>query len=125
PYLLLELPPEAAGAECKRRAVALGQQLEQLGAHARAGTHEEERQRQQLRVRRAGQRLSVPHDRVELDLPRGNWKGIACALEEGLTADALDRLREGWLAKNPSAAARARIHQATGQAWEGRGELGR
>ncbi|HLT32026.1 MAG TPA: protein kinase [Myxococcaceae bacterium] len=125
PYQLLDLALDVSGREARQRAVALGRELEQLGAHALSPAHEEERRRQQVRVRRMGQQLSVPLERLELDLPRGNWRGIARALDEGLTADALDRARESWLNRNPSAAARARIHQATGQAWEGRGDAER
>lgn len=125
PYQLLELAPDVTGREARQRAVTLGKELEQLGAHELDPAHEEERRRQQVRVRRMAQQLSLPLERLELDLPKGNWRGIARALDEGLTADALDRVREGWLNRNPSAAARARIHQATGQAWEGRGDAER
>ena len=121
PYALLGLKPDCSGAKARRRAQELSGELERLSSRPLTPDQQREQRHHLTQVREAGERLGTPSSRLGVDLPRGNWRGLAQALQEGLTADALDRAREGWLASNPGAASRARIHQATAQAWESRG----
>ena len=117
----LGLPQDVPCAEAKSRARELVRELESLGSRPMSVRQTREQLHLLVELHEAGERLGLPQRRLELDLARGNWRGIARALAAGLTAGELQRARETWLVQNGGVESRSRIHQATAQAWESRG----
>jgi serine/threonine-protein kinase len=121
PYALLGVPEDVPCAEAKARARELVRELDSLGARPLSVRQTREQLHLLAELHEAGERLGVPQQRLEVDLARGNWRGIARALAAGLTAGELERARETWLIRNGGVESRSRIHLATAQAWESRG----
>ncbi|MCI0668897.1 MAG: protein kinase [Myxococcaceae bacterium] len=123
PYGFLGVLPDSGFAELRQRGRELQRELEVLRARPlsqRQVVHLEEALR---RVASTLDQVDTPQRRVDVDIARGNFRGVARCLSAGLTVTALEAARAAWLQRHPAPRASVEIHLATGQAWEARGNL--
>ncbi len=75
------------------------------------------------KLKSAQETLGTPARRAEFDGLRGNFRGVARCIANGLTVTELEQIRARVLAQRQTHDSRAQIAFATGSAWEGKGQL--
>jgi serine/threonine-protein kinase len=123
PYAFLGMPQDAGFAELRQRGRELRRELEQAQTRPLSAAQSARLSGLLRQLESLLDMVSTPQKRVQTDVGRGNFRGIARCLSAGLTITELDAVRAATLQRTPGAEARAQIHLATGQSWEGRGDL--
>ncbi|MBK7858102.1 MAG: protein kinase [Archangiaceae bacterium] len=110
-YTLLGVSAAADAAAIRRRARALKVQLEDAVLVSGATAVRDGLLAQLTRVDGAARLLCDPSLRLEYDVARGNFLGVALSLEAGLEGQHVEALRRRHAEANPDAMARALAHQ--------------
>ncbi len=125
PYALLQLDPACGGLQIREAAEALCRKLEAL-QQRKLGTEQARELRQAIRrVVSAGRLLGSVPLRAAHDGERGNYRGVARCITEGLSTMELDALRQALAAKQPERSVRALEYSNAAGRLEAAGRIGR
>ncbi len=124
-YVVLAVSSDAELGDVRQRAREAKRELEGLKARPISDPQRAQVDSALERIEQALAVLGQPRPRAEFDAARGNYQGIAKCLSAGLTPTELEALRKRFLAANPRAETTARIHFATGVAWEAQAASGK
>lgn len=122
PYRVLGLDPGQSCARIRERIRALERSLEPFRDRALPQRQRERLQIVLARVKWAASLLFDPARRALFDANRGDFRGVAHCLSDGLTATRLESLRAGFLAERPGAAGKGHVFRLGAEAHEAKGE---
>jgi serine/threonine-protein kinase len=108
PYTLLAVHPHSDFAEVMRRVVQAERRLEPFWQRSLPAEQRQALEALRVKVDTARKTLSEPLARARFDASRGNFHGVARCLAAGVQLNAVERLRQAFLAARPDAESRAR-----------------
>ncbi|MFY0571500.1 protein kinase domain-containing protein [Archangium lansingense] len=109
PYTLLAAHPHADFAEVMRRVVQAERRLEPFWQRPLPAEQRQALAALRGKVDVARKTLGEPMARARFDASRGNFRGVARCLAAGVPLNAVERLRQAFLAARPEAEPRARV----------------
>ncbi|WP_239470389.1 serine/threonine-protein kinase [Archangium violaceum] len=108
PYSLLAVHPHSDFAEVLQRVAQAEHRLETFWQRPLPAEQRQALEALRGKVEVARRTLGEPLARARFDATRGNFRGVARCLAAGLQPNAVERLRQTFLATRPDAEARAR-----------------
>jgi len=122
-YEVLELPPDVDSPSIRRTADALLNLLRDAEKDARSDQARRHLVEARQKVELARSILGDPMRRVDHDLSKKNFRGVARCLEAGLPVETLQVFHERYAKANAYEVNAAKLHAISAGVWEKRGDL--